>query len=51
MTATTADLANAGWARSFTGYWLAPNGQRLVSEADALQEVGRILYPEKESKR
>jgi hypothetical protein len=48
--ATTDDLHRLGYARSFTGFWLRPDGSSVLSESDALQEATRILYPEKESK-
>jgi hypothetical protein len=51
VTATTDDLHAFGWARSFTGFWVSPDAQRIVSEADALQEVARILHPPKKEKR
>jgi hypothetical protein len=51
MTATVNDLHRLGYARSFTGFWLRPDGSSVVSEADALQEAARILYSAKESKR
>lgn len=51
VTATTADLDRLGYARSFSGFWLRPDGLTVVSEPDALQEAARILYPRKESKR
>jgi hypothetical protein len=28
-----------GYARSFPGYWLAPGGFRIVSDADAVAEI------------
>jgi hypothetical protein len=49
--ATTDDLHRLGYARSFTGFWLRPDGSSVLSESDALQEATRILYPEKGSKR
>jgi hypothetical protein len=50
-TATTDDLHRLGYARSFTGFWLRPDGSSVLSEPDALQEATRILYPEKGSER
>ena len=50
-TATTDDLHRLGYARSFTGFWLRPDGSTAVSEADALQEAARILHPAPEGKR
>ena len=50
-TVSTDDLHRLGYARSFTGFWLRPDGGSVLGEADALEEARRILYPEKESKR
>ena len=43
---TVNDLYAAGYARSFTGYWLRPNGLSVVDEHDALREVAELLDPE-----
>lgn len=50
-TVTTDDLHRLGYARSFSGFWLRPDGGSVVSEADALAEAARTLHPEKEGKR
>ena len=36
---TAQDLQTRGWARTFTGFWLSPDGLRILSEADALAEI------------
>jgi hypothetical protein len=49
--ATTDDLHRAGYARSFTGFWLRPNGLSVVSEQDALREVAALLNPTPKGKK
>jgi hypothetical protein len=34
---------NFGYARAFPGYWLAPGGLRIVSEADAIAEITELM--------
>jgi hypothetical protein len=36
---TPQDLLARGWMRTFPGFWLSPNGLRIVSEADAIAEI------------
>jgi hypothetical protein len=40
---TVNDLSTYGYARSFPGFWLRPNGLSHVSEQDALRELAEQL--------
>lgn len=45
MTISVDDLYRLGYARSFTGFWLTPDGRRIVSEPDALGRATQTLNP------
>jgi len=43
---TVNDLAAAGYARCWTGFWMRPDGLSVVSEPDALRELAERLNQE-----